>query len=300
MEVKLSNFKIQSNDLLSQYLNSQNNFIPTGVNMTNAPMYWLKGYKGNGITIAVIDTGYTHHKDLDGNVIGGRNFTNEGNAEDYTDRNGHGTHCIGTICANGHIKGIAPNAKVLALKALDKDGNGNLEWVINAINYAISQNVDIMSLSLGCPQDVPQLHQAIKNAIAKNIVVVVASGNEGDNNANTNEMNYPASYEEVISVGAIDNARLNAKFTNSNYYVDCMANGVNVISTSITNGYISMDGTSMSTPHVAGVCALLKEKFIKEFGRKPSVMEMYGQLIKNTIDLGIDKRIQGQGMIFLK
>jgi major intracellular serine protease len=113
-------------------------------------------------------------------------------------------------------------------------------------------------------------------------------------------MDYPASYEEVISVGAIDNTRTNATFTNSNYYVDCMANGVNVISTSITNGYVTMDGTSMSVPHVAGVCALLKEKFIKEFGRKPSVMEIYGQLIKNTIDLGIDKRIQGQGMIFLK
>ena len=70
MEVKLSNFKIQSNDLLNQYLNSQNNFIPTGVNMTNAPMYWLKGYKGYGITIAVIDTGYTPHEDLNNNVIG--------------------------------------------------------------------------------------------------------------------------------------------------------------------------------------------------------------------------------------
>ena len=297
----LSNFEAKSISL-NEYLLSQNGYIPTGVNMTNAPMYHMKGYTGKGVTIAVLDTGYAYHPDLDGNIIGGRNFTNEDNGKSnvYNDYNGHSTHVAGTIAANGHIKGVAPNAKLLILKVLDKNGNGNLGSVVNAINYAISQNVDIITLSLGCPVDVPEFHTAIKNAMAKNIVVVCAAGNGGDNNSETNEIDYPAGYTETISVGAVDNARLNAWFTNSNNQIDCVAHGVNVISTGLNNNYVEMSGTSMSTPHITGVVALLIERFIKEWNRKPTVMEIYGQLIKNTIDLNLDKRIQGNGLVFLK
>ena len=294
--------RIQSNNALNQYLQYQNGFIPTGVNMTNAPMYHMKGYTGKGITVAVLDTGYTYHEDLDENIIGGRNFTNEdnGNPDIYNDYNGHSTHVAGTIASNGHIKGIAPNAKLLILKVLDKNGNGNLESVVNAINYAISQEVDIITLSLGCTIDVPELRTVVRNAVAKDIVIVCAAGNGGDNNSATNEIDYPSGYTETISVGAVDNTRLNAWFTNSNNQIDCVAHGVNVISTGLNNDYMEMSGTSMSTPHVTGVVALLIEKFIKEWNRHPTTMETYGQLIKNTIDLNLDKKIQGNGLIFLK
>lgn len=303
-KVKLFDYNVQlnGNNALNNYIYSQQNYIPPNIAMINPFTLWQQGYTGKGIKVAVIDTGYSKHDDLDMNIIGGRNFTKEdgGNPNIFNDYNGHSTHICGTICANGHIKGIAPDTKLLILKVLEGNGNGNLESVYNAINYAIDQKVNIMNVSLGCPSDITELHSAIKRAVSNNIVVCCAIGNSGDNNANTNEIDYPAYYPEVVSVGAIDNSRLSATFSNSNIYCDCVAPGVNIVSTHLNNGYLSLDGTSMSTPHVVGAIALLMEKFKKKYNREPSYMESYAQLIKNTTDLGIDTRIQGNGSLFLR
>lgn len=304
MEVKLIPY-IKSNninDSISEFIKTQNGYIPYGINLINSPMMWRMGYTGKNVTIAVIDTGYSEHDDLKNNVIGGRNFTNEDNSDPniYIDRNSHGTHVLGTIAGNGHVKGIAPDAKLLVLKALDKNGNGNLDWLIKAINYAVEKKVDIISMSLGCAVDVKEFKDAVKNAIDNDILVVCASGNNGDDNADTSEIDYPAYYRETISVGAVDNSRDSAIFTNSNKEVDIVAPGVGIISTSLNNGYCSMDGTSMATPHISGALALLIEWSTKEFGRRLSETELYAQLIKNTIDLGISKTIQGNGLLFFK
>lgn len=292
--------KKEKDEILTKFILTQNNYVPSNIAMVNAPFYWQQGYKGKGIKIAVIDTGCIKHPNLP-NIIGGKNFTDEGIDSDYTDYNSHGTHCAGVIGGNGNILGIAPESSLLILKVLKKDGNGNAMSVINAINYAVEQKVDVISMSLGLNQMIPELHQAVKNAVANNIAVVCASGNNGDDNPNTNEVNYPAGYEEVISVGAIDMTRKNAKFTNSNQWVDCVAPGVGVVSTCTNNAYCSMDGTSMATPHVAGVVALIIEKFIKEWNRKPTESEIYGLLVKNTLDIpNMARTIQGHGMIYLR
>ena len=303
IQIKLSNNSIHTNNFLNPYINSLNGYMPSNIAMINPFTLWNKGFTGKGIKIAVIDTGCcTNHPDLKNNIIGGRNFTGEdnGNPNIYEDYNGHGSHVAGIIASNGHIKGIAPDSKLLILKVLEKDGNGNMENVYNAISYAISQGVNIMNLSLGCSVDIPELHSIIKKATDNNIAICCAIGNDGDNNANTNEIDYPAYYPEVISVGAIDNSRLSATFSNSNIYCDCVAPGVNIISTHLNNSYIGLNGTSMSTPHVVGAIALLMERFIKEWERKPTYMEIYAELIKNTIDLNMDKKMQGHGMIFLR
>ena len=302
-QINIFEHNVYTNNLLNDYINSQEGYIPSNISMINPFILWNKGITGKGIKIAIIDTGCSNHSDLNKNIIGGKNFTTEDNRNEliYNDYCGHGTHVAGIIGANGKMKGVAPNASLLILKVLEKNGNGNMESLVNAVNYAISQRVDIINMSLGCKADITELQDAIKLAIDKGIVVVSASGNEGDGNANTNEIDYPSGYEQVISVGAMDNRRLATTFSNSNCYVDILAPGVNIISTAIDNSYVLMDGTSMACPHISGAIALLKEWGKTEFGRNLSVMELYAQLIKNTIELNnVDRKIQGNGMVFLR
>lgn len=305
IQVKISDFnvEIKGNNELNNYILTQQGYVLPNITLINVPMMWSENYTGNGVKIAVIDTGCcTTHPDLKNNIIGGRNFTSEDNGDPnkYEDGNSHGTHCCGIIAGNGHILGVAPNANLLILKVLESNGNGNLESVVNAVNYAVDQKVDIISMSLGTSIGVPELYDAVKRAVKNNIIVVSACGNNGDGNAETIERDYPSSYPEVVSVGAIDNTRKCAVFSNSNIYVDLVAPGVKIVSTGLNDGYVTLSGTSMSTPHVAGALALLIEKTTKEFGRKLDECELYAQLIKNTLDLNIPKTSQGNGMLYLK
>ena len=296
----LDNLEIKAtNETLNAYIKTQDNYIPTGVNMINAPLMWNKGYTGDGVKVAILDSGCIQHPDLINNIIGGKNFTTEGSETDYNDLNGHGTHVAGIIAGNGKVMGVAPNAKLLILKVLDKTGNGNCQGLYDAINYAIEQKVDIINMSLGISINVNEVHTMLKKAVDNNISVVCACGNEGDGKALTDEYSYPAGYNEAISVGAIDNARVNAVFTNSNKEVDLVAHGVNVISTHLNYGYCSMSGTSQATPHVTGALALLKEYYRKTFEKEPTEVELYAQLIKRTVELNLDRKLQGQGMLFL-
>ena len=146
---------------------------------------------------------------------------------------------------------------------------------------------------------VTQLHQAILKAINNNILVVCAAGNEGDNNSSTDEYSYPGAYNEVISVGSIDYKKTAARFTDSNKEVDLLAPGVNIVSTYLNNSYAMLSGTSMATPHVTGALALLIEWSIKEFGRRLTEAELYGQLIKNTETLNMARSLQGNGLLFM-
>ncbi|MFS1513902.1 S8 family peptidase [Chengkuizengella sp. SCS-71B] len=282
------------------------NEIPQGVRMIQAPEVWDQSERGKGIVIAIIDTGCDRdHPDLKDRVIGGRNFTDDdnGNPNKFSDYIGHGTHVAGTIAAsiNGSgVVGVAPEASLLILKALGgKYGSGSYDWIINAINYAVDKNADIISMSLGGPHDIPELHQAVINAVEKNILVVCAAGNEGDGRSHTNEYSYPGSYNEVISVGAIDFEKRSANFTNSNNEIDLVAPGVKVISTYPRNKFTELSGTSMATPHVSGALALLKNISEREFNRPLTEAELYAQLIKRTLSVGYPKTIEGNGLVSL-
>ncbi len=162
----------------------------------------------------------------------------------------------------------------------------SMKWIIDAINYAISKNVDIISMSLGGPKDTKELHDAVINAVSKNILVVCAAGNRGDNgNSATDEFDYPGSYDEVVAVGAIDKNKSIARFSNSNKFVDLVAPGVGILSTYKNKSYATLSGTSMATPHVSGALALLIEWANNEFERKLTETEYYSQLIKCTVPL---------------
>ena len=277
-----------------------------GVSMIQAKNMWSEASRGEGVNIAVIDSGCDiDHESLKDNIVFVRNFTDEDkkNPNIVVDRVGHGTHVAGIIAANGDNKtivGVAPWANLYILKAIDKTGSGKVSWVINAINYAVEKKVDIISMSLGMPNDDPKLEKAIKNAINNNILVVCAAGNEGDGNANDFEYSYPASYVDVISVGAVDKRGVPASFSNSNLVVDLVAPGVDIVSTYPNNQFAILSGTSMAAPHVTGSLALLKNWSREEFQRDLTQEEIYAQLIKYTKNLGYPRTVQGNGLVYLK
>lgn len=278
--------------------------IPAGVALIQAPRIWDET-KGKGITVAVLDTGCdTRHSDLQEQIIGGRNFTDDdgSNPDIFLDYNGHGTHVAGTIAArhNGEgVIGVAPEASLLIVKVLNRNGSGQYDWIIQGIHYAIEQRVDIISMSLGGPHDMPELHQAIQKAIAHNILVVCAAGNEGDGDDSTDEYAYPGCYNEVISVGAINLERRSSDFTNSHNEIDLVAPGEKIISTYLNGKYATLSGTSMAAPHVSGALALIKNLVNDSFSRQLSETELYAQLIKRTVPLGFSPRLEGNGLVYL-
>lgn len=251
------------------------------VNQTGADAMWNRtdafgnATKGNGITVAVIDTGiYYNHVALGGGfgptkrVIGGWDFVN--NDANPVDDNGHGTHCAGIIGANGTIFGMAPEVKFYAVKVLNSGGSGSMSDVVAGIEWAMDPNgdsdtsdhADVLSLSLGSsegtPYDVASL--AVDAAVAAGAVVCVAAGNDGPYFGTVSS---PGLAHNAITVGAVDStgtiASFSSKGTTPYTYLkpELCAPGVNIYSTYFTGGYKSMSGTSMSTPHVAGAAALL-------------------------------------------
>ncbi|MFS0823212.1 S8 family peptidase [Bacillus sp. 1P02SD] len=303
-QVKLLPFTIQS-------VVDQTNETPEGVQLVQAPSIWNESSQGEGIVIAVIDTGIdTSHPDLKDRIIAGRNFTTDykGDPDIFEDNNGHGTHVSGTIAAslnNEGVVGVAPKAQLLSLKALTGQGAGNYDWIIDAIHYAVewrgpnNERVRVISMSLGGPEDVPELHKAIKQAVNQKVSVVVAAGNEGDSQEDTFEYAYPGAYNEVISVGAVNMDLELAPFTNTNTEIDLVAPGVDVVSTYPDNKYAQLTGTSMAAPHVAGAIGLLINVSEKEFDRTLSEAEVYAQLIRRTVPLGNRKSAEGNGFLQL-
>ena len=281
-----------------------------GAKLIGADVFGEKGKYGEGIKIAIIDTGCdVNHPNLKDRIINVMNFTDDdkGAINNVTDYVGHGTHVAGIIGASDigekGIIGVAPKCDLMILKALTRSGGKN-SWVIEAIKYAVRHNVDIINMSLGSEQPSPEMYEAIKRAIDKGICVVVASGNNGDNNSNTNELNYPASYNECISVGSVKYSKSNSRFSASNNEIDLVAFGEGYNSRGILscypNGlYQELKGTSMATPFISGALALLKNWFRDEFRREPTESELYAQLIKRTMDLKLDKNIQGNGILYL-
>ena len=278
--------------------------VPKGVELIQAPKIWSET-KGKGITVAVLDTGCdTSHPDLQERIIGGRNFTDDdgSNPDIFKDYNGHGTHVAGTIAAqkndNG-VVGVAPEASLLIVKVLNKNGSGQYDWIIKGINYAIEQKADIISMSLGGPNDTPELYEAIKRAVANNVLVVCAAGNEGDGDDSTDEFAFPGCYNEVISVGAVNLERRSSNFTNSHNEIDLVAPGEEILSTYLNGKYATLSGTSMAAPHVSGALALIKILANNSFERKLSEPELYAQLIKRTVPLGNSPKLEGNGLIYL-
>jgi len=200
---------------------------------------------GVGIKVGIIDTGIDiDHPDLVDNIKGGYNTTSK--KKSYDDDNGHGTHVAGIIGAVDNdigVVGVAPKAELYAVKALDASGNGYISDVIEGIEWCISNEMDIVNMSIGLESDSGLLHESILEAYAAGIRMIAAAGN---NYGGTCE--YPAAYDEVIGVGAIDIDGNYASFSAIDG-VDEWAPGEEIFSSYANASYRVMNGTSMAAPH---------------------------------------------------
>lgn len=280
--------------------------IPEGIQLMKASQVWEESKRGQGVVVAILDTGcQVDHPDLKDRIIGGRNFTTDNNSDpdQFGDNNGHGTHVAGTIAAVEDGKGIvgmAPLVSLLILKVLDSSGGGGYQNLINAINYALEwqgpegQKVRILSMSLGGETDDPALHAAIVQAVDAGVLVVCAAGNTGQV-----ERQFPGGYNEVVGVGAVDFDKKLAAFSTMNKEIDVVAPGVGILSTYPDNRYAVLSGTSMATPHIAGAAALIINQCEQDFERTLTETEIYAQLCKRTSALGYKKIKEGNGFLDL-
>jgi subtilisin len=245
--------------------------LPWGVNRIDADVVHSNGNKGNGINVAIMDTGIDYtHEDLDDNYCGGYDFAgrlyqrnkNDANPMDYA---GHGTHCAGIVAAVDNdigVVGVAPEAKLWAVKVFDDRGNGvysdtieGFEWCIDTHSDGDPDNdIQVISMSFGSAGEYTPLNEWLEAAYAEGIVLVGAAGNEY---AGDDTVIYPARHDKVIAVAATDHYDDRAIFSSTGPAVELAAPGVNIPSTVPDGGYEAWSGTSMACPHVAGTAALV-------------------------------------------
>ena len=207
------------------------------------------------------------------------------------DDNSHGTHVSGTVAALNNkygVVGAASNADIYAVKVLNKYGTGSYDQVIQGIDWAIANKMDIISMSFGGTQFSQALHEVIKEANNQGILIVAAAGNGG---AGEETELYPALYPEVISVGAIDKTNARASFSSTGAEIDLVAPGTQILSTTLDGGYGVLSGTSMATPHVTGAVAALWSK-----NKKWTSSQIKSQLYTTATSLG-EPHEYGHGLV---
>jgi type VII secretion-associated serine protease mycosin len=252
-----------------------------GIRKAHVDQAWDVTRGSAGIVVAIIDTGIdANHPDLAGVSLPGATFVTspdpQCDASSTIDDNGHGTHVAGLIAANGNngqgIAGIAFGVRILPIKALDCQGSGLLSDVAASVIWATDHGARIINISLGSSSAQATLEDAIRYAVARNVLVVTAAGNCGVASTrcgSVNEPSYPGAYPETLAVGATDMNDLRAGFSNIDPYVALSAPGVRIWSTTPTYpttlsknapgtmGYAALSGTSQAAPFVTGVAALV-------------------------------------------
>lgn len=240
---------------------------------------WDVNRGSEDVIVAVIDTGVDFdHPDLQGQTTAGVNMINK-DAEAMDDV-GHGTHVAGIIAAlvnnEEGVAGISWYNKIMPVKVLDETGAGSTYSVAQGVIWAADHGARVINMSLGNYADSQFLHDAIKYAYDKDVVLIAASGND-----NTERPGFPAAYHEVFAVAATDSNKQKASFSNYGDYIDVAAPGVNIASTYPQNHYAALSGTSMASPHVTALAALIRSA--NPLLKNTEVMDIMRQ---TAIDLG--------------
>ncbi|WP_427886210.1 S8 family serine peptidase [Kribbella sp. GL6] len=239
----------------------------TYLNTVRVPQAWDLSKSTGSQIVAVLDTGVdAGHPDLVGHLVPGYNAVSS-TRPNPVDDHGHGTMTLGIIAAAANngigVAGVGWNVKAMPVKVLASDGGGYDADIAEGIDWAVAHGAKVINMSLGGPDDNPVLHDAVTRAYDKGVTVVVAAGNDGDA-----ALQYPASYPEVIAVAATDAGGTLTDFSSYGDWVDVAAPGVDILSTgsrSLTppgyEPYWYCTGTSCSAPIVAGLAALVKNKW---------------------------------------
>ncbi len=261
------------------------------------PRLWRQT-QGRGIRVAVLDTGIDpDHPDLQSAIAEMRDFTGDG----IEDENGHGTHCAGIIAArlnNVGFVGVAPQASLLVGKVLSNSGSGSFDWTARGVDWAVSQRANIISMSLGGPSISHSLYKAISSALARGVHVICAAGNSGS--LYQNSIGYPGKFGGVITVASHDRNGNPSGFTSHGGEIDVMAPGSEIWSTYKKGGYATLSGTSMATPFVAGLSALVVAKHRRGSShRSPlrNVEELKEHLLRMATHPGWHDNQSGYGLL---
>jgi serine protease len=243
--------------------------------------------KGSGIKVAVIDTGITQVRDLaETKFVKGYDFVND--TEAANDDNGHGTHVAGTVAQatnnNYGVAGVAYEASLMPLKVLNAYGSGTVADIAEAIKFAADNGADVINMSLGGGGESQLMKEAIEYAHKKGVVIIAAAGNESTNGAS-----YPARYPHVIGVSAFGPDGEKAEYSNYGAGVDISAPGGSetggILQETIDeNGegvFLGLQGTSMASPHVAGVAALIKAAGVTDTDEILKVLQQSARVIQD-------------------
>jgi major intracellular serine protease len=274
--------RYEIHDVGSAHVLSQ--IYPQNVRDLNIPKIWSKS-KGKRVKVMVLDTGCPiDHPDLMKNIDLSKCQSFIDGEDIFDSYIGHGCHCTGTIGAINNtegIVGIAPEVTIITGKVLDKNGRSKNDSILKGLQYCLKICPDVINLSLGGPDPMPEVHEVIKKLVSNGTVVVCAAGNNGEEN-----ILYPAKYEEVITVGSYSDTILKdrSKFSSWGKELDIMAPGDKILSTYLNKGYAVLSGTSMATPVITGVVALIISKYKAE-NKNLTVDEIKKMLYSTAIDV---------------
>ncbi len=267
--------------------------LPASWNITRvqAPLLWPASL-GSGIRIAVLDTGVGPHPNL--RIAGGVNTIG---GSSYRDDNGHGTHVAGIAAGlgtGGCPAGVAPRARLYAVKVLDSSGNGYISDIVEGIEWCIKRGVQVMNMSFGLPPGATSrtLQSAIRRAASKGIVITASAGNGG---RQAGGLDVPAAYPETIAVAASTRSNRIASFSSRGKGIAVAAPGQAIRSAKPGGGCRVESGTSMAAPHAAGGAALLLALHPR---LKPAAVKR--RLIAAAKRLGYLRTAQGSGLLQLR
>lgn len=273
--------------------------LPWGIDRIDAELVWPSGNTADSVKVAIIDTGIDiNHPDLKNNIKGGASTV--GYTLSYNDDNGHGTHVAGIVGAIDNTIGVigaGPKIDLYAVKVLDRRGSGYLSDVIEGLDWAITNGMQVVNMSLGTTADIQSFREAIQRVNSAGIVQVAAAGNSGSS------VIYPAAYSEVIAVSATDNTNTIASWSSRGPEIDLAAPGVSIYSTYKKQTYKTLSGTSMAAPHVTGAVALVLNTAVDAYDADldavwdPAEVQQKLQDRANDLgDLGFDN-LYGWGLV---